>query len=190
MVGFLDKASVIIFPICRFLFTEFGKDIHYCITINEQDHVTKIPERLGLTKGDFGDHIQDCYQANHYMSIASAKAIELCHQMLPKAQIGIALSYQPYYAATSHIQDILAAENVDLLTQRYILDLECKGIYSKEFKDYLKKHNVNLETKPTDFETLQKNSPDFVGINYYSSNIVKYLPATDNTRTIEGYPVP
>lgn len=175
---------------CEFLFKEFGQDVKYWITINEQDHVVKIPARLGFKDNNFNKHLTQCYQANHYMSVASAVAIKLCHVLLPNAKIGPALSYQPYYPATNKEKDIKAAKIADLLTQRYILDLQCKGIYSKAFKNYLASKHVVLDISSRDLQLLHNNQPDFLGINYYSSNIVSYLPANGKQGKIEGTPVP
>lgn len=175
---------------CEFLFKEFGDDVKYWITINEQDHVVKIPTRLGFKDHDFSKHINSCYQANHYMSVASATAIKLCHKLLPNAKIGPALSYQPYYPATSRHKDVEAAKMVNLLTQKYILDLQCRGIYSKEFTTYLNDKGVNLDIQKRDLRILRDNPPDYLGVNYYSSNIVSYLPAGNKKGKIVGSPIP
>lgn len=175
---------------CNFLFKEFGNTVKYWVTINEQDHIVKIPQRLGFKHGGFKEHMQDCYQANHYMSIASSLAIKLCHTILPKAKIGPAVSYQPYYPATEKTQDIEAAKTANLLTQKYILDLQCKATYSKKFQNYLKEKSIHLKLKPDDFKCLKEGKPDFIGINYYSSNIVKFLPSESNKGEIEGKPIP
>lgn len=175
---------------CEFLFKEFGQDVKYWITINEQDHIVKIPARLGFKDNNFNKHLTQCYQANHYMSVASATAIKLCHTLLPHAQIGPALSYQPYYPASYKAKDVQAAKMVDLLTQKYILDLQCKGIYSKEFKSYLNNKQITLDVQKRDLHLLRDNSPDFIGVNYYSSNIVSYLPADGQQGKIVGTPIP
>lgn len=189
--GWVNRQSISDYlSYCQLLFTQFGGDVKYWITINEQDHVVRIPTRLGFKDHDFNKHMQDCYQANHNMSVASALAIKLCHDLLPQAKIGPALSYQPYYAASNYKKDIDAAKMADLLSQRYILDLQCKGKYSKEFKDYLKMHGVKLEIPADDLKILQANQPDFLGVNYYSSNIVSNLPANEKQGIIEGSPIP
>lgn len=189
--GWTNRQSILDYvAYCKLLFTEFGQDVKYWITINEQDHVVKIPKRLGFKDNNFEAHIAECYQANHNMSVASAKAIELCHEICPQAKIGPSLSYQPYYAATNSPIDAKAAGMADLLTQGYILDLQCRGRYSSVFQTYLESKNVTLEVEPTDLKILRDNPPDFVGINYYSSNIVSYLPAGTQSGKIEGSPVP
>lgn len=189
--GWTNRQSINDFvSYCEFLFKEYGNDVNYWITINEQDHVVKIPTRLGFKDHDFAKHMQDCYQANHYLSIASALAIKLCHKLLPSAKIGPALSYQPYYPATSKPKDVQAARMANLLTQKYILDLQCNGVYSKEFNDYLANHNVQLDIEKKDLRILRDNPPDFLGVNYYSSSIVSYLPAGNKQGTIIGAPVP
>ena len=72
------------------LFEEYGDRVKYWLTINEQDHVIRIPKRMGLT-GKEPDYDRLRYQANHNMCVASARAFKLCHEMLPGAMIGPAL---------------------------------------------------------------------------------------------------
>lgn len=188
--GWVSRQSIVDYVnYCNFLFEEFGAQVRYWITINEQDHVVKIPSRLGL-KGDFNDNLKACYQANHNMSVANAEAIKLCHKLVKNSKIGPALSCQPYYPATNNKEDVEAANWVDLLTQRYILDLQCKGEYSDQFRRYLKVHNIELNYQKSDFKLIQDNQPDFIGINYYSSNIVKSLALEKHHKMISGYPVP
>ena len=189
--GWTDRQSIDDYvAYCKLLFQEFGMDVKYWTTINEQDHVVKIPTRLGFKDHDFSKHMGACYQANHNMSVASALAIKLCHEMLPDAKIGPALSYQPYYPATNNTLDLKAAKTADLLTQKYILDLQCKGVYSKEFQTYLKNKGIKLDILASDLKILHNNPPDYLGVNYYSSSIVSYLPAGKKLGQIEGQPVP
>lgn len=189
--GWISKKSIGDYlSYCRYLFEQLGNQVKYWITINEQDHVIKIPTRLGIKSDSFAKHMQECYQANHNMSVGSALAIKLCHEMIPDAKIGPALSYQPYYPASNQLSDKKAAQYADLLTQKYLLDLQCKGFYSQEFKNYLQWKNVNLDIKANELDEIKQNHPDFIGINYYSSNIVQYLPPENKYGQIEGHPVP
>lgn len=51
-------------------------------------------------------------------------------------------------------------------------------------------HGVKLEIPADDLKILQANQPDFLGVNYYSSNIVSNLPADEKQGIIEGSPIP
>ena len=175
-----------------YLFKELGDEVKYWITINEQDHVVKMPERLGIGDGkaDFSDHKQEAYVANHNMCVASARVIAKCHQLLPNAKIGPALSYQAYYPATDQPEDVLAADDLATLTQNYILDLQCRGHYNPIFKKYLVDRGIFPDFPTTDLELLKENRPDFIGINYYSTDDVSSLSAQQKFGKTEGLPVP
>lgn len=162
---------------CRILFETYGDRVKYWLTINEQDHVIRIPSRLGLT-GKEPDYDKLRYQANHHMCVASAKAFQLCHQLCPQAKIGPALSYQPIYPATSKPEDVMAASDMDTLFMNYMCELHCKGIYPVRLWKYLTDRDIEPEIEPGDMEFMKENTPDYLGINYYASGCVQYDPIT------------
>lgn len=175
-----------------YLFKVLGDEVKYWITINEQDHVVKMPERLGIGNGkaDFSNHKKEAYIANHNMCVASARVIEKCHQLLPHAKIGPALSYQAYYPATDQPEDVLAADDLATLTQNYILDLQCRGHYNPIFKKYLVDRGIFPAFPTNDLEILKSNQPDFIGVNYYSTDDVSYLSAQQKFGETGGLPIP
>lgn len=60
----------------EFLFRTYGNRVKYWLTINEQDHVVRIPSRLGLTGKTKHEQLKLGYQANHHMCLATAAAIK------------------------------------------------------------------------------------------------------------------
>lgn len=162
---------------CRFLFETFGSQIKYWLTINEQDHVIRIPMRMGLTgKEENYDKLR--YQANHNMCVASAKVFKLCRELLPGAHIGPALSYAPIYPKSSKPEDILAAADTETLTMSYMNELHCKGVYPIRLWKYLCDRGIEPEIEAGDMELMKQNPPTFLGLNYYSTRSVSENPVT------------
>lgn len=190
--GWTSRESIVDFvEYCRFLFETYGNRVRYWLTINEQDHVIRIPSRLGLT-GKEVDYDQQRYQANHHMCVASALVFKLCHELWPTAKIGPALSYQPIYPATSKPEDLLAASDMETLFMNYMCELHCKGVYPARLWKYLTDRGIEPEILDGDMECMKKNTPDYLGVNYYSSGCVKYDPITEERPLgrIEGHLMP
>lgn len=189
--GWLSRKSIDAFvDYAKFLLSEYGDKVHYWITINEQDHITKMPYRLGILGKTYSECMKEEYQANHHMVVASAKVFNLIHSEYPDAKVGPALSYQIYYPATHDPQDTEAATDLSLLTQDYLLELQCEGRYDPVFRHYLENHDAWPDFPVSDLAYLKANRPDFIGVNYYSSDTVAYLPAEGHAGEIGGKPVP
>lgn len=180
--GWISRKSIDNFvDYAKVLFNAFGDKVDTWLTINEQDHVTHMPYRLGLNKEALGiDETQRLgFQANHHMCVATAKVIELCHKLFPKSIIGPAVSFNATYAATSRPEDALAAQTNREIRDYYLLDLHCRGEYNPIFKKYLEDRNRFPIVELEDFEIMKDNRPDFIGVNYYSSNAVEFFPSDE-----------
>ena len=113
------------------LLDNFGSKVKYWITINEQDHLLKFSERLGIDKGKNDvENERILHQANYYMCVATAKTIQRIREYNPQAKVGPAINPMPAYPKTSHPEDVFAAKVYEELSHYYILDLHVHGFYS------------------------------------------------------------
>lgn len=161
-----------------FLFRTFGDRVKYWLTINEQDHVFRMPYRLGLRKDDpRAEKIG--YQACHNMCVATAKVIEVCHELLPGAKIGPATSYSISYPASSKPEDILASNNANMVRYSYLLDIHCKGRYPAPYWRYLGDRNLRPQIEDGDMDLIRANPPDFIAFNYYATTTVEHFPVSE-----------
>jgi len=158
---------------CQVLFTHFD-DVKYWLTINEQSNMFQLPYLM-----EFDPNIpleKQKYEMNHIMTLAHAKATHLCRSILPNAKIGPALGVIPNYPATPKPNDVLAAKHADELRTYLFMDLYMKGSYRPFVWNYLVENELEPNIKPGDMDYIQSAKPDFVGINYYQSRVVKYIP--------------
>ncbi|MCW1043438.1 family 1 glycosylhydrolase, partial [Streptococcus anginosus] len=72
-------------------------------TINEQNMLTLVGPVIGTLHVPEGttNLTKEIYQQNHHQLVAQAKAMQLCHEMLPDAKIGPAPNISLVYPASS-----------------------------------------------------------------------------------------
>ena len=153
---------------CRLCFEEYGKKAHYFLTINEQNMMTLFNM----------DHYTDDklrYQANHNMLLAQAKAMALCHEILPDAKIGPAPNITCVYPLTSSPEDTLAAMDYDQLRNRLYLDVAAFGEYPEALAQMMKEYGWFPDFEEGDDEILKSGHPDFIAFNYYGGSTVKFI---------------
>lgn len=73
-----------------------------------------------------------------------------------------------YYAATAKPEDVLAAENKNLMNY-YPADVQVKGEYPKLVLSYFKKNNIKVDMTDAELEILRNNTVDFISFSYYMS---------------------
>lgn len=168
---------------CRVLFDNFGEDVKYWITINEQSNMFQLPYLIA-----FDPHIpleKQKFQMNHIMTVAHAKAIHLCREIIPGAKIGPALGIIPNYPATSRPEDVLAAKKADDLRTYLFTDLYFKGEYKTTVWNYLVANGIEPEIEDGDMECIKQAKPDFLGVNYYQTRVVKYIPEKSSKKELK-----
>ena len=153
---------------CKVIFDRYKDKVKYWLTFNEINSILQEPLMSGgiWTPKEKLTH-QDLYQAIHHELVASARAVKLAHEMMPKAKIGCMILAVPTYPFTPNPDDVVAtmeAENKNY----FFADVQVRGTYPKYLKSYLKKKGVKIEFEEGDEEVL-KNTVDFVSFSYYVS---------------------
>lgn len=165
----------------RVMFENFGDRVKYWLTINEQNMLTLVGPLIGTLTIPEGTEnvIREIYQQNHHMLVAQAKAMALCHEMLPGAKIGPAPNISLVYAATCKPEDVLAAQNFNAIRNWLYLDMAVFGKYNNLVWAYLEENDATPVFAEGDAEALANGHPDFIGFNYYSTATVEYSGAED-----------
>ena len=168
--GWLNRATIDAFEnYARVLFTEYGGEVKYWLTINEQNTMILHPGAIGLPKGGVLPSRKELYQMNHHMMLAQARVMKLCHAMCPQAKIGPALNLTAMYPETCRPEDAIAAHNWEVLRCWNFADVPVFGQYHLLAMRYLEDRGLTPEIQPDDWDALAGAKPDFIAMNYYST---------------------
>lgn len=118
---------------------------------------------------------QEIYQAIHHQLVANAKAVKLCHEIIPDAKIGNMLLGALNYAYTCHPDDVIAAmhENNKWL---FFGDVQTRGKYPGYMLRYFREQGIEIEMQAGDLEELASASVDFISFSYYASGCASADP--------------
>lgn len=168
--GWRNRATIDAFEnYARVLFTEYGSEVNYWLTINEQNTMILHPGAIGLPKGGQLPSRKELYQMNHHMMLAQARVMKLCHAMCPQAKIGPALNLTAMYPETCRPADAIAAHNWEVLRCWNFADVPVFGKYHPLAMRYLEDRGLTPSIQPDDWATLAGTKPDFIAMNYYST---------------------
>ncbi|MGT2925042.1 glycoside hydrolase family 1 protein [Streptococcus caviae] len=150
---------------CETVFARYKGKVKYWLTFNEINVL-----RSWLQIGIHNNDEQTKYQALHHIFLASAKAVDLCHEIIPDAQIGNMVMYAPSYAMTAKPEDVM--ENITYKRQvEFYLDVQVKGYYpAYKLKEFERK-GVNIVMQEDDLQAINGGTVDFIGFSYYMSTM-------------------
>ena len=155
----------------KVMYENFGDRVKYWLTINEQNVLTLNGPIIGtLHLPENCENVtREIYQQNHHMLVAQAKAMALCHEMLPNAKIGPAPNISLVYPASCKPEDITAAQNFNAMRNWLYLDMAVYGVYNNIVWSWLEEHDATPKFEEGDAEALKNGHPDFIGFNYYNT---------------------
>lgn len=158
-------------------FTEFKGLVKYWLTFNEINNTIMFLDMFGqkVTDTDF----QNAYQTLHHQFVASAKAVQVGHEIDPENKIGCMICGITFYPMTCDPKDILLNRHTWEKNIFYCGDVQCKGKYPTFAERLWKDHNVKLEILPEDLEDLKKGTVDMYSFSYYMSTVVTTHNVTD-----------
>ena len=150
------------------MFERYKDKVKCWLTFNEINALPKAPFMCGAIKTPPNElSEQDIYRAMHNQFVASARAVELCHRIIPDAKIGCMILGVTVYPLTPNPDDVIAAMLRDRETYQFA-DVQVLGYYPRDLKNYFERKNIDIDEQPQDAEIL-KNTVDFISISYYSS---------------------
>jgi beta-glucosidase len=109
------------------------------------------------------------YQVAHHLNVAHGLAVQAIRGAQPDVKVGIVLNLWPYDAASDSPEDAAAAELGWQRGEALFLDAIFKGYYPPAVYELVGENMPKIH--PGDM-ALASQQLDFMGINYYSRNVI------------------
>lgn len=167
--GWTNRALIVFFErYAKTVFERYGNRVKCWLTFNEVN--VTLHESFTGAGIPRGSDQQTLYQGIHHQLVASAKAVKLCHEMLPEAKIGNMMLGAVQYALTSHPDDVFEAmqQNRDWL---FFGDVQSRGYYPSYMTRKFKELGISLNITEQDKQDL-KETIDFISFSYYMTGCV------------------
>ena len=148
------------------LFDSYKGRVKYWLTFNELNAIHGYA-KIGVHKMT----PQIFYQAQHHMFVASSRAIQIGHEIMPNAMFGAMFALSEIYPASCRPMDVFAAYE-RRRESLFFADVTARGKYPNYAKEIFARKGVELKIGKGDEELLAKYPLDFVSFSYYRSTIV------------------
>ena len=165
LIGFFEKYA-------KVAFERFGDRVKHWLTFNEVNMTLHEPFTGAGIPRDCDE--QTRFQAIHHQLVASAKAVKLCHDLIPDAKIGNMILGGMLYPLTCHPDDMIETLNQN---REWLMfgDVQARGYYPSYMTRKFKVLGVELEITDEDREALRETI-DFVSFSYYMSGCASANP--------------
>ena len=112
--------------------------------------------------------------ASHHLLRSHGKAVQ-AYRAIGKHQIGLVVNIEPKYPASDSLEDLAATKRAEAYMNRQYLDPVFHGRYPEEMAEIF--GEAWPEWPQQDFELIRQPI-DFLGINYYTRNVVRHEPTS------------
>ncbi len=163
-----------------------GDRVTNWITHNEPWCSSMLSHQVGLHAPGWRDGAA-ALQAAHTILLSHAYAVERIRVNIPKAQVGIALNFEPAAPASAKPEDYLAARIWDGYYFRWFLDALYGRHYPTDMVDFYTQQgwlpNGLDFVQDGDMETIA-TPLDFLGINYYTRHLAQAGESLDTHHSV------
>ena len=113
----------------------------------------------------------DALAAAHHVLLAHGLAVDVLRRMVPCAQVGASVDLVAFHPLTDCEADAEAVRRMDGYRNRWILDPVLRGHYPEDTLEWF--HPLAPPVEDGDLADDRGGSIDFLGINYYTRNVVR-----------------
>lgn len=175
--GWTDRRVIDLYvTYCQAIFTRFKGKVKRWLTFNEIN-CGAMPLGNLLSLGILNDGTTEFmhqidqpqlrFQALHHQFIASAKAVQLGHEIDQDNQIGCMIAYMMSYPLTPNPADVLENQKVMQISNYLCGDVQVRGAYPSFAKRYFTENDIQIEKEPEDDAILAAGKVDFYTFSYY-----------------------
>lgn len=156
------------------IFTRYQDKVKYWLTFNEINGATHMPLfGLGFSPESDETRLQESFQGLHHQFVASARAVQKGHEIIPESQIGCMLIYAPVYPFNSNPENVMHARKEADLFNFFCGDVQVRGAYPYFIDRYFEENDIQIEMEDGDLDTIANGTVDFISFSYYMSRTDK-----------------
>ena len=170
---------------CTAIFTRYAGKVKYWLTFNEINMLLHMPFMgAGILFEEGENPTEVKYRAAHYELVASAKAVQLAHKLMPGSMVGCMLAAGQYYPFTCNPDDVYAAMEADR-DNYFFIDAQARGAYPVWAWKRMERAGIHLDCTEDDLAQITAGAVDFISFSYSSSRCTSADP-----ETVEKYKKP
>lgn len=117
------------------------------------------------------NYTQDTFQSIHNQFVATAKTVQLAHQMLTEPMVGAMIARFTTYPASPKPDDVIQMTFDDQYSNWFYLDVLARGKYPAYMNRFFTDNQIEVQFEPGDVQLLANNTVDYVSFSYYFSQI-------------------
>jgi 6-phospho-beta-glucosidase len=177
--GFASRETISLYEkYVRTVVNRYHTKVKYWLTFNEINMTLTSPSTCAGAMPDLAadnnldQMIFDCV---HNMLLASAKAVQIIHDIDPHLMVGNMVWKQVNYPRTCNPKDTLQAM-LDTNLNDYFFDIMCTGKVPYYLDRYFAEHGIVRKYDDLDLKQLKAGTVDFISFSYYMSNVSTYVP--------------
>ncbi len=169
------------------VFKRYQGKVKYWILVNQMNLITHESfNHLGIPADRVDNLKQAKYQGVHNELVACARAIKVGKEIDPSFQIGMMSYYGNVYPATCKPEDVMGAYNLRRRSL-FFSDVMIRGKYPSYIKRIFEENNIQLDTRPEDFELIKDYPSQYLGFSYYRTTTYEDgMPILGNTGGVIG----
>lgn len=152
---------------CRVLFERYKGKVKYWLTFNEINNMRRNPSYVGGILIQPGENkMQAIFQASHNMFVANAKAVKLCHEIIPDAKIGVMCSLSNIYP--NNCDPVCVFETQDVRRRSlFYPDVMLRGYYPTYVYRLWEENGVHVQMEEGDLDLIRQYRNEFLAFSYY-----------------------
>ena len=155
---------------CETVFKRYKDKVKYWLTFNEINNMRRNPDYVGgiLFSEKDVNRLETAYQADHHMFVANAKAVKLCREIIPDAQIGCMCALSNVYP--NNCDPVAVFETQDLRRRSlFFSDVMLRGYYPTYIYRQWHDNDCHIKMEDEDLELIRDYTNDFLAFSYYKT---------------------
>ena len=115
------------------------------------------------------------YICAHHELLASARAVQLAHEIIPGSMVGCMLAGGSFYPYTCAPEDDWKAKQTER-SNYFFIDIQSRGAYPNYALKQLERDGIKIDWQTGDKELLANGTVDFISFSYYCSRCMSADP--------------